>query len=64
VLQKRRDAAALQVDAAEVVLWAERRLGELIGQTVQHGGDRKTENEVTACDLDGLGIGKMQSHRW
>ena len=59
-----RDTTAVQVDAAEVVLWAERRLGELLGQTVQHGGDRKTENKVTACHLDDLGISKKQSSRW
>ena len=39
---------------------AERKAGELLSQTIQHGGDPKS-HDVT---LTLLGIEKMQSHRW
>ena len=69
VLQKRRDAAAVQVDAAEVVLWAERRLGEFCRDREKATGgqpyQRSTGDGVSLVPtLAELGISKMQSHRW
>ena len=67
VLQKRRDAAAVQVDAAEVVLWAERRLGDLLEPLLRHQGGRPPKNSDTLSPfqtLDELGVRKKQSERW
>lgn len=50
--------------AAEVKLRAERRCGELLGETVQHGGDRKSKYHEGSLKLDALGISHNQSSRW
>lgn len=44
-------------------LWAERRAGELLRDTVQHGGDRRSESRSQASTLNDLGISKSESSR-
>lgn len=49
-------------EASEIVLRAERRLGEMIASTFPHGGDRKSRcPDVT---LNDAGITNKQSSRW
>ena len=43
---------------------AERRLGEMLAETIEHGGNHKTKSKSHDVTLTDLGIGKMQSHRW
>lgn len=45
---------------AEIVLRAERKLGEMLAETIEHGGNPRS-HDVTLADL---GIAKMQAHRW
>jgi len=49
-----------QNHAAEIKLYAERRVGELLAATISRGGDSKS-HAVTLADA---GIGRMQSSRW
>lgn len=55
-----------QQDAAEIVLRAERRLGELIAETEKPKGGRpsKTHNATLGVSLADRGITLMQSSRW
>jgi len=53
-----------QVDAAEITLRAERRLGEMLAEMAMHGGDRKSESRSHDVTLNDHGITKMQSSRW
>src|SRR5262249_48233781 len=46
-----------QNDAAEIKVYAERRIGELLAETIQRGGSPKS-HDVT---LASVGVGKMQS---
>jgi hypothetical protein len=50
--------------AAAAKLWAERRAGELIGQTISHGGDRRSVSSSQAPNLKDLGVTGDQSSRW
>jgi ParB family chromosome partitioning protein len=52
----------IQNAAAEVTIRADRRMGELLRESVQHAGGRKRSHAVTVS-LGDLGITKMQSHR-
>lgn len=69
-LKRQRDVGLdAQNDAAEIVLAAERRLGEMLADRASAQGRRS--DLVTPCyQVDGpatladLGISKMQSHRW
>ena len=59
----------LQNQAAELKLRAERKLGELLQETVPHGGGRPTENPLhdergLKLALADQGISEIQSHRW
>ena len=58
----RQQSATLEIQnhAAELKLRAERKLGELLDGTIQHGGDPKS-HDVT---LENLGVAKIQSSRW
>jgi hypothetical protein len=49
------------LDAAEIVLRAERRLGDMLAETIERG---RPEKGNTMLPLSELGISKMQSHRW
>lgn len=51
-------------NAAEIVLRAERRLGEMLASQSLNGGDRKSESRDERVKLSDLGISAMQSHRW
>ena len=54
----------LEVDAAEIRIRAERRLGKMLEQEgPQHGGDRKTESSSSAPTLNDMGISKDLSSR-
>jgi hypothetical protein len=53
-----------QNDAAEIVLRAERMIGNMLAESVEHGGDRKSESRSRDVTLTDHGITKMQSHRW
>lgn len=46
--------------AAELKLRAERRLGEMLAEVVQHGGNASSRG----ANLDDLGINKDESSRW
>ena len=65
---KQRDySLECQNDVLELKLRAERRLGELIGEQVDHtgGGDRKSESRHVTPNRDlPDGVTKMQSHRY
>jgi len=50
--------------AEEIKLRAERRAGELLGETVNHGGDRKTESRSNDTTLNDIGVTKDQSSKW
>ncbi len=50
----------MQNDVAEIKLRAERRAGELLEESLQHGGD-PTLRDVRLRDI---GISEVQSHRW
>ena len=58
----------LEILAAEIKLRAERRAGELL-QDMAESGERKTQqtarsSNAALLDLKGLGVTRMQSHRW
>lgn len=64
-LRQRDDSGAAAIDAAELRLRAERRLGELLAETVDHGGDRRSKSrDVTLIGKLPEDITKMQSHRY
>ena len=50
--------------ATEINVRAERRCGELLATTVQHGGDRKTESRSNAPTLNEMGLSKNESSRY
>jgi hypothetical protein len=52
---------------AEIKLRAERRIGEMLGETVSHEGGRpeKPSHDVTVSPrLSDIGISRKQSSRW
>jgi hypothetical protein len=50
--------------AAEIRLLAEAKLGELLETKLEHGGDRKSENQGNnGVTLKNIGITKMDSSR-
>ena len=55
---------AVQNHAAELMLRAERRVGELLAQLLPHGGDRKSTARNGAATLAHLGIEPGRSWRW
>lgn len=56
----------MQNDVAEIKLRAERRAGELLALTVEHGGDRRSmsHDSTLKTRLSDLGIDRDQSSRW
>ena len=62
--QERHLGHAVKQDAAEIVVRAERRLGELLAPLQLHGGDRKSTSTDTRLKLTDLGISYDQSSRW
>ena len=54
----------MQNRCAEIEIRAERKAGEMLSETVEHGGDRKSESSSHAVTLKNLGIGRMDSSRW
>jgi hypothetical protein len=42
----------------------ERKCGELLAQTVEHGGDRKTESRSNHSTLNDIGLTRDQSSRY
>ena len=59
-LRQQRASLAAQNRAAELKLYAERRLGELLAVSVRKGGDPKLQRETSLPD----GISRTQSHRY
>jgi N6-adenosine-specific RNA methylase IME4 len=51
-------------DAAEIVLLAERRLGEMLRSMVRRGGDRKSKSRYQNDTLKSLGVSKLRCSRW
>ncbi len=51
-------------DAMEIVLEAERRIGTMLAETVDHQGGRPPKNGDAKSPLSELGISKKQSSRW
>lgn len=54
----------IQNRAAELKLRAERRAGELLGELVRHGGNRRSSYHDGNLKLSDLGINSNQSSRW
>jgi hypothetical protein len=54
----------IQNRAAELKLLAERRAGELLGELVAHGGNRRSSCHHGNLKLSDLGINPNQSSRW
>lgn len=63
-LKQRDDAGEAAIDAAELRLRAERRLGELLAETVDHKGGRPAKNPITVIGLIPDGINQNQSTRY
>ena len=55
---------AVQNHAAELMLRAERRVGELLAQLLPHGGDRKSTARNAVGTLKDFGIDPGRSWRW
>lgn len=51
-------------DAAEIVLEAERRLGEMLATMALHGGDRKSKSHDATLNLSTFGFSRSQSSRF
>jgi len=51
-------------DASEIVLRAERRMGEMLAKQLKHGGDRKSKSRCQHVTLKDMEISKKQSERW
>jgi N6-adenosine-specific RNA methylase IME4 len=60
-MQQRGDSLEAQLDAAELKLRAERRLGELLSETVKQGGHKSRSHDAT---LIPDGISRSDSSRW
>lgn len=58
-----KDSAPIQM-ATEIKVRAERRCGELLSTTVQHGGDRRSESRSNASTLNEMGLTKDESSRY
>lgn len=64
VYQRERGLAVqAQQDSAELVMWAERRLGEILAATLAKGRPKKVTDGDT-FSLSGLGVTAKQSSRW
>ena len=50
--------------ATDIKVRAERRCGELLQATVEHGGDRKSESRSKAPTLNDMGLTKDESSRY
>jgi hypothetical protein len=61
-LRQRDDSGQAALDAAELKLWAERRLGELLRDTVNHQGSKGVGHSVEPTLP--AEVGKTDSHRW
>jgi hypothetical protein len=55
---------ALQNQAAELKLRAERKAGEFLKELGLHGGDRRSKGHRVLLKLDDLGLTSQQSKRW
>ena len=64
-LRQQGESLAVQNDAAELKLRAERRIGELLAETVQKGGDRRSKSyDTTSISRLPDGVSRSQSSRW
>lgn len=57
-------ALDVQNNATEIKLLAEKRAGELLATTMQHGGDRKSRSPNAILKLKDIGVNPGQSARW
>jgi len=62
--RQQRDSLSVQNHAAELKLRAERRLGEMLQETVSAGNPQLSHDVIIPPKLADLGIERMQSHRW
>jgi len=62
--QQAGESLEMQNQCAEIKLRAERRAGEILKDTIQHGGDRRSETRSHDATLKDSGINKSQSSRW
>jgi len=62
----RQQGASLEVQntAAELTLRAERKLGEILKETVAHGGERKSKSRARTLKTIPEGISRDQSSCW
>lgn len=58
-----KDSELIQM-ATEIKVRAERRCGELLSATVQHGGDRRSESRSNSPTLNDMGLTKDESSRY
>tara|TARA_Y100001937_G_scaffold88213_1_gene119297 strand:- start:635 stop:1597 length:963 start_codon:yes stop_codon:yes gene_type:complete len=66
-LKQAKESPGVIRKAEEIKLRAERRAGELLKETVKHGGDRKSKkikSSSQATNLKNMGITPDQSSRW
>lgn len=62
----RGESLAIQNDAAEIKLRAERRAGDLLRDrdVARPGGDRKSKSRDVTLKLENVGVTRSESHRW
>ena len=54
----------MQNRCAEIKIRAERKAVEMLAETVEHGGDRKSESSSHCARLKNLGLTYSDSSRW
>jgi hypothetical protein len=60
----RRDGITDIERAGELKLWAERKLGAMLAETVKRGGDRKSKSHDATLKTLPNGITQSDSSRW
>ena len=60
------ESLIMQNQCAEIKIRAERKAGEILQETVQHGGDRKSKyhDDTLIPKLNDMGVSRLQSSRW
>lgn len=53
----------MQNNGAQIVVLAQRAMGEMLAEMELHGGDRRSKSHDATLNLEGMGISKSQSSR-